>query len=439
MTYILNWSQTGVYPTGKPTISLPALAVDSSSTSITLFGKGAPNYGEGQQESILRILENFASAISPINPTIGQLWFNTVDNKLYVYNSTLAWVVSGGIDNLGIDNPNLAGGGGVGTAAFVEEYNSFVDIYNLIAGTPPATAGITPFGTYQVPFTPEPGSLGAAAAFGYGQPNVPYAAGTLTNQNWIDLLSKFTGIANHQGVNPADISTRGFIYDGNPVINAGMSTLIREFNKTADAVVSLAGSRFAAAGGSVESQIPANGTYSRAAAFNTTKVHDILVSFASVAAAKQFFNTGGKLNFATTLAPAPASAFNTAWQTFLASFAQVGLVAANPIAATPLGTTPKGYYDLTGAYQDISVQTFTPPGVGGSGGWTVQARTEAAGKDVHILVTFNSVPNGAGDTVSGSTTSTMTVTKANNVHINNPVVAYPTVSQTGTFITAGGL
>ena len=97
MTYIVNWTKTGVPPDGKPAIILPPLTVDGTSTSLTLTGKGTPNYGEIQQENFVRLLENFASDTPPPYPTYGQIWFNTTDHSMYLCDTDLTWKRVGGI------------------------------------------------------------------------------------------------------------------------------------------------------------------------------------------------------------------------------------------------------------------------------------------------------------------------------------------------------
>jgi len=71
--YIINWSNNSL----KAAISLPEKTLNPTSTSVVLTGRGIEDYGEIQQENFIRLLENFASAIEPPNPTIGQLWYQT--------------------------------------------------------------------------------------------------------------------------------------------------------------------------------------------------------------------------------------------------------------------------------------------------------------------------------------------------------------------------
>ncbi len=79
----LNWTN----PTIKPSINVQPGTSDNSSSSIELIGQGYPGWAVPLQENLLHILENFASNGSPINPTKGQLWWDTSAypaGKLYV-------------------------------------------------------------------------------------------------------------------------------------------------------------------------------------------------------------------------------------------------------------------------------------------------------------------------------------------------------------------
>lgn len=58
-----------------PTTSALASSSLFTSTSLVLYGKGSPNYGELIQENLVHLLENFAGATEPLNPVNGQLWF----------------------------------------------------------------------------------------------------------------------------------------------------------------------------------------------------------------------------------------------------------------------------------------------------------------------------------------------------------------------------
>ncbi len=56
--------------------SLDSRATDAAST-LLLYGKGAPDYGERIQENMLHQLENFANDVEPAYPVHGQFWLDT--------------------------------------------------------------------------------------------------------------------------------------------------------------------------------------------------------------------------------------------------------------------------------------------------------------------------------------------------------------------------
>jgi hypothetical protein len=71
---------------GKILLTLADQQSDSVTTSVTLIGKNVNAYGTALNDNFIRLLENFANSTAPTNPLEGQLWFNTVEQRLYVYN-----------------------------------------------------------------------------------------------------------------------------------------------------------------------------------------------------------------------------------------------------------------------------------------------------------------------------------------------------------------
>lgn len=72
-------------PKRKASFNILPGDLNDSSTSLTLPGQGRINYGEYYDMNLVHIMENFAKTTPPINPTIGQCWFNTADEKIRVY------------------------------------------------------------------------------------------------------------------------------------------------------------------------------------------------------------------------------------------------------------------------------------------------------------------------------------------------------------------
>lgn len=71
--------------------------IDQVSTDLTLLGKNSSSYGEYWNENFLHMLENFASNITPLHPIVGQLWYDTGENRLKIYDGAAFKVTSSAI------------------------------------------------------------------------------------------------------------------------------------------------------------------------------------------------------------------------------------------------------------------------------------------------------------------------------------------------------
>ena len=89
MTYTINKTD------GNELTKIPDGTFDTASTSITLIGKNVTSFGEALNENFVKMLENFASATAPENPIRGQIWFDTTNNRLNVFDG-LSFRASGG-------------------------------------------------------------------------------------------------------------------------------------------------------------------------------------------------------------------------------------------------------------------------------------------------------------------------------------------------------
>jgi len=69
--------------------------IDIQSTNLTLVGRNYSGYGEAFNENFIRLLENFANTAAPSNPLTGQIWWDTSEERLKVYDGTI-WKASGG-------------------------------------------------------------------------------------------------------------------------------------------------------------------------------------------------------------------------------------------------------------------------------------------------------------------------------------------------------
>ena len=449
MSYIVNWTKTGTPPNGKPAITLPPLTVDTTSTSLTLTGKGTPNYGEIQQENFVRLLENFASDTAPAHATYGQIWFKTTDHSLYFYDTDQVWKRIGGIfkgntapaagyyegdlwwdvdDNIlyVYDGaiwqqvwPSLA----IVPVAYVEEYNKLVDLYNRIGATPSGT-------TY-------------ATAMGYGQDPIPHATVvTMSNQLWLDLMARFKKLAYHQGTDTSLVPSRGFILDKSTV--HGVVTALSEYGNLLTVANLVEANIHNFNPMSFESSILSNASYTRTAAYFYAKSHEVAATFSSENAMKAFFNAGGKFQLNQQFTPSQSTVFNTSWQQFLAGIGNVVFDAQKTSYAGATGTT-FGFYDLTSTFKTIFYKSSTSGA--SNGAWVkIEARLENSNTAIRFKITF--CPEGvnhvgiytyayASSTYSalGSTLSSVTTFKPNNTNLNVQTIAYPTIVGSGTFIT----
>jgi hypothetical protein len=88
---------------------------DTTSTSLTLFGRLVQNYGDQTNENFVHLLENFALSTSPAYPTVGQLWYDTSVNNIKAYTTDNTWVTVGSVIQ---GNVSLSGNLFVGPNAF---------------------------------------------------------------------------------------------------------------------------------------------------------------------------------------------------------------------------------------------------------------------------------------------------------------------------------
>ena len=68
----------------------------STDTSLTFPGRNVTGYGQIIAENFLALLENFSSANEPVNPVEGQLWYDSTDGVLQIWDNT-SWKAASGI------------------------------------------------------------------------------------------------------------------------------------------------------------------------------------------------------------------------------------------------------------------------------------------------------------------------------------------------------
>jgi hypothetical protein len=79
---------------GSLSVNIVDGSINRTATDLTFIGRGAPNYGSYLNTNFLKLLENFANTTAPGNPITGQIWYDTLNNQLKVYNGT-AFIIPG--------------------------------------------------------------------------------------------------------------------------------------------------------------------------------------------------------------------------------------------------------------------------------------------------------------------------------------------------------
>jgi hypothetical protein len=62
--------------------------IDQTTTDLTLIGKNSTGYGIYMNDNFVYLLENFANTTQPPNALTGQVWYDTTQNTLKVYNGS---------------------------------------------------------------------------------------------------------------------------------------------------------------------------------------------------------------------------------------------------------------------------------------------------------------------------------------------------------------
>jgi len=82
MAYVINNTS------GATLVTLTDGTIDTVTTDLALFGKGYAGFGERLNENLVKLLENFSNTSAPANKQKGQLWYDSLNNQLKVWNGS---------------------------------------------------------------------------------------------------------------------------------------------------------------------------------------------------------------------------------------------------------------------------------------------------------------------------------------------------------------
>ena len=115
--------------------------VVNSQTDLSFIGKGYAGYGELIAENFLHLLENFSNGDAPSKPIAGQLWWDSSNNKLKVYNGN-AFQNSGGSAPYQSSAPSGMSAGDIWIDSDTGQMYFYNGTASVLVG-PPGTTGTT--------------------------------------------------------------------------------------------------------------------------------------------------------------------------------------------------------------------------------------------------------------------------------------------------------
>ena len=127
---------------GTKIVSLADGTIDTTTTDLSLFGKGYAGFGEKLNENLIKLLENFNNTSAPANKITGQLWYDQTNKQINVYTGT-KWKPAGGPTNSTTSPTNAVQGDLWFDTANTQLYVHTGSAWTLVGPTTVAGSGVT--------------------------------------------------------------------------------------------------------------------------------------------------------------------------------------------------------------------------------------------------------------------------------------------------------
>jgi len=137
MAYTVNKTNSATSP-NQYTVQDGVL---NTQTDLNFVGKGYAGYGEIIAENFLHLMENFANTSAPTKPITGQLWWDSTNNKLQVYNGT-SFQTAGGSAPYQSTAPNNLAAGDIWIDSSTGQMYYYSGTSSVLVG-PPSSTGTT--------------------------------------------------------------------------------------------------------------------------------------------------------------------------------------------------------------------------------------------------------------------------------------------------------
>ena len=98
-----------IYLTNNTLFATIADGTINQSSSMTLIGKNYANYGQFLDDNFIHLLENSSNTTPPTSPITGQLWWDSGNSLLKVYNGSSFKVISAATAGTSAPTSNVAG------------------------------------------------------------------------------------------------------------------------------------------------------------------------------------------------------------------------------------------------------------------------------------------------------------------------------------------